>query len=235
MNYDAVILSHPKDYNKIRFCFESLHNLDPSPIHVYLVTPDPIDMIGLINIRDIESIPLDISEIKYKRPNWIYQQLIKLYQNFTASDLYMCVDSDLIFNRKLTFSGKTFFISDRDQRHDPYFNFMSDYFNMHNFANYTFINDFMIFDKKICKQMLPELSIFVKDLNDYLQNDKYLFSEFETYGNFVFNNMGGSYTIKPIKQKTFGQYGLWSDQQLEILANLCKTLPIDLFTAHTWT
>ena len=235
MNYDAIILSHPKDYNKIKFCYQSLEYLEPKPQNVYLVTPNKIHVDGLISISDEESIPINISDIKYKRPNWIFQQLIKLYQIFTKNDIYMCIDSDVIFNRKINFTGKTFFISDRHQRHIPYFNLMSSYFAITEWANHTFINDFMIFDRAICKIMLPQINTFIKDLNSYLVNDNFLFSEFETYGNFVTNHFRSSYTTKYTKTKTLGKYDNWTDEELTILVNLCKEIPIDLFTVHTWT
>ena len=235
MIYDAIILSHPKDYNKISFCLDSLRNLDPSPLHTYLVTPDAVSIDGLISISDKEAINVDIEQIHYKRPNWIYQQLIKLYQDFTANNIYMCIDSDVIFNRPIHFTGKTFFISDRAQHHEPYFNFMKSYFGITEWANHTFINDFMIFDKQLCRIMLPEINRFVEHLNTYLSDDRYLFSEFETYGNFVAHNFSGMYTFRLTKTKTLGKYTSWDTQELIIAKELCKTLPIDLFTVHTWT
>lgn len=235
MNYDAIIISHPKDYNKIKFCYESLVYLNPSPNHVYIVTPDEITINGAIAIKDREAINAEVTDITYKRPNWIYQQLIKLYQDFTSSNIYMCVDSDVVFNRNIFFSGKTFFLSDREQHHVPYFNFMEKYFGIKTWKDHTFINDFMIFDKNICKQMLPPLDIFIQDLNIYLQHDEYLFSEFETYGNFVSSQYQGMYKFKPTKTKTTGKYGQWSDQEINILKNLCSNMPLDLFTIHTWT
>lgn len=235
MNYDAIILSHPKDYNKIKFCYRSLEHLDPKPDKVYLVTPNKLNIDGLISISDQEALSIDINDIQYKRPNWIFQQLIKLYQNFTENDIYMCIDSDVIFNRPMHFTGKTFFISDREQHHNPYFNFMSAYFALTEWANYTFINDFMIFDKSICKIMMPSINRFIRDMNQYLKSDNFLFSEFETYGNFVMNHFRSSYTIKQTKTKMFGKYDTWNNDELNILVDLCKDIPIDLFTVHTWT
>tara|TARA_B100001113_G_C21037468_1_gene590807 strand:- start:325 stop:1032 length:708 start_codon:yes stop_codon:yes gene_type:complete len=235
MKYDAIILSHPKDYNKISFCYESLSMLDPYPENIYLVTPDKFQIADAIPISDCESIDVGVDEIVFSRPNWIYQQLIKLYQKFSKNDIYMCVDSDVVFNRPIKFSGKTFFISDRDQHHEPYFNFMKLYFAIEEPMDQTFINDFMIFDKNICSIMMPKAKQFVKDLNQYLSNDEYLFSEFETYGNFVNTHFAGRYSFRPTKVKTVGKHDVWSNQELQILKNLCSEMDIDLFTAHTWT
>jgi hypothetical protein len=59
------------------------------------------------------------------------------------------------------------------------------YFGFSRQVNHTYINDFMLFDKNVCREMLPDLKTFVNDLNEILVNEEYLFSEFETYGNYV--------------------------------------------------
>ena len=235
MNYDAVILSHPKDYNKLPFCLNSLVNLEPYPQNIYVISPDRHYIDNVISVLDHEAIGVFVDQIKYKRPFWILQQLLGLYQNFTLNDIYMVIDGDVIFNRPLIFNGKTFFISDREQHHQPYFNFMKEYFKLEKKINFTFINDFMLFDKNICKKFLPPLGEFVEDLNQWLQDEKYLLADYELYGNWVHNNMPGEYTIRQTKQKTLGQFAMWDTQQIKILVETAKTLPIDLFTVHTWT
>jgi len=236
MKYDLVVLSHPKDYVKLEFCINScLRFSNPKPEGIYIVSPDEIKSDGIVHIHDDNAISIKKETINYRRPNWIYQQLIKLYQKFSKNEIYMCIDSDVVFNRPIKFSGKTFFMSDRDQHHEPYFNFMKTYFAIEQPINQTFINDFMIFDKNICSIMMPKISQFIKDLNDYLSSDKYLFSEFETYGNFVNTHFTGRYSFRPTKVKTVGKHDTWSDQELKILKDLCSEMDVDLFTAHTWT
>lgn len=235
MKYDAVILSHPKDYNKLPFCLESLQYLDPYPENIYVISPDKHNIDGVTSILDPEAIGIYVDEIEYKRPFWILQQLLGLYQRFTVNDTYMVIDGDIMFNRKLAFSGKTFFISDREQHHVPYFNFMSDYFKLEKKVDYTFINDFMIFDKKICDHFLPPLKEFVKDLNKWLQDEKYLLADYELYGNWVNNNLPGEYSVRFTKQKTMGQFAMWDTEQLKILKNVMSNVPVDLFSVHTWT
>jgi hypothetical protein len=236
MKYDAVILSHPKDYNKLPFCLNSLQYLDPHPENIYVISPDRHTAHdNVCSVLDNEAIDVSVQDIQYKRPFWILQQLFGLYQNFTKNDIYMIIDGDVIFNRKIQFAGKTFFISDREQHHIPYFNFMSEYFNIQKNVDYTFINDFMVFDKNICRSFLPPLKTFVQDLNTWLQDEKYLLAEYELYGNYVHNSLPGEYTTKFTKQKTMGQFAMWDTPKLEILVELMKNVPVDLFTVHTWT
>ena len=102
MNYDLVVLCHPKDYVKLEFCISScLRFSNPKPDGIYIVSPDEIRSEDIIHIHDDDAINIKKEDIKYRRPNWIYQQLIKLCQDFTKNDHYLCVDSDLVFNRTI--------------------------------------------------------------------------------------------------------------------------------------
>ena len=112
---------------------------------------------------------------------------------------------------------------------------MQDYFSITKKVGHTFINDFMIFDKNICQKFLPPLKSFVADLNEWLQNEKYLLADYELYGNWVYNNMPEEYEIRQTKQQTLGQFAVWNTHELKMLIETAKTLPIDLFTLHTWT
>jgi len=237
MNYDAVILSHPKDYNKLVYCLESLSYLKPYPENIYVVSPHKHEFNGIdvTSIQDHEALEITFEDIKYKRPFWIFQQLLGLYQDFTENDLYMVIDGDIMFNRDIKFSGKTFFLSDREQWHKPYFNFMKDYFNLVPNFDKTFINDFMLFDKEILRKFMPDLKDFVKDLNHWLQDENYLLADYELYGHWVYNNMPGEYTLKPTKQKMFGQFDMWRDEHIKLIVETCKELDIDLLSIHTWT
>lgn len=235
MIYDAVIMCHQKDYNKLPFCFDSLNYLDPKPDNIYIVSPDGISYDNSISIKDSEAISISAEEITYERPNWIFQQLVKLYQNFTKNKVYMCIDADVIFNRQIKFLNKTFFLSDRQQHHEPYFNFMKAYFGINDFSDSTFINDFMIFDKEICSDMMPNINNFVTHLNSYLKDKSYLFSEFETYGNYVLKRHPELYSIKKTKTKMFGKYDEWQRNEILAVMGMCENKDFDLITIHTWT
>jgi hypothetical protein len=151
----------------------------------------------------------------------------------------MCIDSDLIFNRPIdVFAGgkPNFFISDRDQHHIPYFSLMEIYFGFSRQVNHTYINDFMLFDKNVCREMLPDLKTFVNDLNEILVNEEYLFSEFETYGNYVAKTHPQMYNHTHTKTKTHGQYKQWSHEEIRAVINMYEgATDVDLFTIHTWT
>ena len=244
MRYDLLIPCHTKDYIKLKHCLNSCLNfLNPKPDNIYIVSPSEIlfksESLQIYNVLDNLAINIDINNIKYQRKNWIYQQFIKLGQDFSKNDLYLCVDSDLFFNRPIDlFDGDKlkFFISDRNQYHQPYFNFMKKYKNLERQTDHTFINDFMMFDKNICRELVNDLDSLLCFCNENL-SDEFLLSEFELYGNFVTKHHQHKYSKQNTKTKTLGRYinQPWSEQEVDILVENTKKENYDLFTIHSWT
>ena len=240
IKYDVVLLSHPKDYVKIPFCLESLRFLNPAPSNVYAVSPHLLKLDGVTCMKDEDALFIKTDDIKYRRKNWIYQQLIKLLQGFTENDLYMCVDSDLIFNRELTVlknEKPTFFISNREQHYPAYFTFTKQYLDLEKQVPFTFINDFMMFDKNILEKMIPDKRKFVNDVNEIV-SDTCLLSEFETYGNYVVKYFPEHYNMKQTKVLTHGKFfeeDPWTSDEIKELVENNVDEDIDLFTIHTWT
>lgn len=240
MNYDLIIPCHPKDYIKLEFCLSScLEYLSPSPQNIYVVTPEKFEAQNVQCVIDDDAIPIKREDIKYRRNNWIYQQLIKLFQDFTKNDLYLCVDSDLIFNKQIDlFKGDkpNFFISDREQEHKPYFNFIYECYKLNKQTIYTFINDFMMFDRSICREIAPSLNVFLNTANEVLSEDC-LLSEFELYGNYVSKYHHKKYNTQHTKTQMFGKSASQSwdrDEIMEYITQMRHT-DHDLFTIHSWT
>jgi|TARA_R110000822_G_scaffold58664_2_gene146626 hypothetical protein len=240
MKYDLIIPAHPKDYVKLQFCLGScLEYLNPSPENVYIITPDGISGQGLISIKDDHAIPIKQSDINYRRPNWIFQQFVNLFQDFTENDMYLSVDADIIFNRQIDLfeSDKpTFFISDRDQHHVPYFIFMDKWRGLSRQVDYTFINDFMMFDKNICREMVPDIHDLLDFCNEVLSEDC-LLAEFEIYGNYVTKYHADRYNTKPSKTSMSGKVvqDPWTVEQIQHLILAHQGKDFDLFSLHSWT
>ena len=96
--YDIFITCSMKDYIKIDLCLEYLHKHIKNFDKIYLVTPNLINKsqlerynIEYFNDKDV----LNINPMRWKyRPNWIYQQFIKLFQNITKNDYEIIVIDD---------------------------------------------------------------------------------------------------------------------------------------------
>lgn len=251
MKYDLIILSHPKDYIKIPFCMSScMEHLDPKPAKIYLVTPDRLIVSKefsmappqkVTSVKDCDAINIEVGNIKYRRQNWIYQQFVKLFQNFTTNDLYMCVDSDVVFNNTIRVfenDKPNFFISDRDQHHRPYFRFMDKIHSLTRQVDHTFINDFMLFNKNVCREIWDKEKSYLTRCNQII-TDECLLSEFELYGNYVTKYYPHKYNTQHTKTKMFGRYENqpWTIGELEQIVDYHKDREkdIDLLTIHTWT
>tara|TARA_Y100000296_G_C5158940_1_gene250741 strand:- start:1074 stop:1796 length:723 start_codon:yes stop_codon:yes gene_type:complete len=240
MKYDLIVPAHPKDYIKLDFCLNScLEYFNPKPENIYVITPDGLEGNIITSIKDEDAIQISQSDIKYRRPNWIFQMFVNLFQDFTENDLYMTVDSDVIFNREqqLFKDGKpVFFISDRDQHHIPYFDFMDKWSGLERQTDYTFINDYMMIDKKICREMLPDIGALLDFCNKTLSEDC-LLADYELYGNFVTWAYPEMYETEYTKTKMHGKYvqNPWTVDQIRNLILSHKDKDIDLFTIHSWT
>jgi len=240
MNYDLVLLCHPKDYVKLEFCINScLEFFNPKPDGIYVVSPHVIESPAITHIHDDDAIGIKKTDINYRRPNWIFQMFVNLFQDFTSNDLYMTVDSDVIFNRPQNlFVGEkpVFFISDRNQHHIPYFNFMDQWSGLERQTNYTFINDYMMLDKKICRDMLPDIKALLDFCNHSL-SEECLLADYEMYGNFATWAYPDTYETRHTKTQLNGKYvqDPWSREEIQRLVTYNSNKDLDLFTIHSWT
>jgi len=133
-NYDIVIVSHEKDFNNIKFIVEYAEkNLVFDSIHLILSERKEYEDLELIKTlttkpihhhNETDVLTVDKGRIKY-RPNWIYQMLLKMFQNVTENDNFLVIESDCIILNDINFfdGDKTIFHLCRDQNHEPYFNF----------------------------------------------------------------------------------------------------------------
>ena len=240
MNYDLVVLCHPKDYVKLEFCLSScMRFFSPKPDGIYVVSPDELQGESVFHVLDDEAISITKEDIKYRRPNWIFQMFVNLFQDFTKNDMYMTVDSDVIFNRQQHLFKKdkpVFFISDRDQHHLPYFDFMDKWSGLERQVDYTFINDYMMMDKKVCREMLPDINALLEFCNNNLSEDC-LLADYEIYGNFVTWAYPDMYEIEHTKTQLNGKHVQipWSRESIQNLMKQNRTKDLDLFTVHSWT
>jgi len=237
--YDLVILSAEKDYNKIKFLYSSTPNLNPQPKNIYIVSPTKInDTIKGVNyVNDQDVLNIERSKIKY-RPNWICQQFIKLFQDTTINDKYLVIDSDTFINKEINIfeGGKNNFFISSDQHHHQYFKFMDNFKIKKNF-NKSFISEIMLFDKKIINGYLNSINMdkysFI-ELSIKLIDDSCYISEFEFYGNMVLENYPNLYDIKHISNSLNGKHTLWGDNEISDLIKRNMGNNIDIISYHTW-
>jgi hypothetical protein len=245
--FDILILSAEKDFNKIKFVYESINKniLNYNKIHCITNVPVGEDL----QINDIQyHLDEDVLNFDFtifqgnvrERTGWYKQQYIKLFQNVTISD-YLVVDSDIFFNRKINIdSDNPSFFFGRDQHHEPYFIFMKNMLNLEKCYNYSFINEIMFFKREYINSMLKDLNVSSEEF--FYKSAKIIntinhpssMSEYELYGNYVTKNFPDSYNYVHIKTYLGGKYTTWKDDDiLQYMKNFENT-DYDIISMHTW-
>jgi hypothetical protein len=236
--YDVLVVVAEKDYNKLDFLIKSLENLIPQPENICIVSPTDVvkKHKKCLYYLDDDVLKIDKSKIDY-RPNWIYQQFIKLLQNITPNSNYLVIDSDIFLNKQINvFSNDkpNFFIT-VNQYHQPYFNFLS-HFGINKLTNVSFISEIMMFNKDKIREFLNfighDSNSFLSKSIELIDKDCYI-SEFEFYGNMILTKYPNSYNFKNIKTKVFGKQSIWDNDEISNIINMNKDL--DIISYHTWT
>lgn len=266
MDYEIVIPTTHKDYNKLPYLAKSIKEyLYPKPKHVWIVYPgwDKLDLLDLpsrytyINEKMVFDQPSDLAK-GFRRPQWIYQQFIKLFQDITKTKLYLVLDSDLILNKNINLfdvNGNPYFFLGNDQCHKPYFNYTQDMFGFGREYNYSFISEIMMFDKTIIDDLLGEFfhhkthnKLQEQELLEHKQdlinslyymtceyaNDNWIPGDYEIYGNFVEKYHKKLYNKIKINSNLSGKYGEWTNEEIESHINKMRISNYDMYTLHTW-
>lgn len=242
MEYDVVIPAAIKDYHKLRFCVESLKYLTPLPKIISIITPTKIDVEELnkvapckvINELESDVMPLNPLEAKnFRRPQWIYQQFIKLFYATQKYSIYkyLVIDSDLILLRKLDLikNNKFNFFLGVDQNHKPYFNMMEECFGFGRVYNHSFISEIMFMTGDLTLSLLLEMHYncvsknkplkhilekpnieLIEDVYKYICErccEDWIPADYEIYGNFVEKYEPGKYNKVKFKTKLSGKHG----------------------------
>lgn len=242
---DVLIVTAPKDYNKLKFAYDSImQNVDGvdevvciSPVEI----PDKYLPSNVFSFLDAEVLDFDFSLIHMKhRRGWYRQQFIKLFQEVTTTN-YLVVDSDIFICRKLKISEKQpIFYLGQDQKHQPYFNLMKDLVNLDRVYQHSFICELMYFKKEIIDSMLQYLKVdqyeFFLKCVEYINkaNDASGFSEYELYGNYTTKYFPGVYQYENLRVLHQAKKRLWTDDEIwdYIKQNMDKEY--DILTMHSW-
>jgi hypothetical protein len=197
--------------------------------NIYIVTFDPT-----LQFEDCITVDEQIFEFKMddialhfinhngknNRNGWYLQQLLKLYAGFTIDgilDDYLVVDSDVFFQKKLTFisdDGKYYFTTS-DEHHIPYFKHMNKlHESFEKLHPKSGISHHMIFNKNLVKEMFELVEtkhntkfwqIFIEMVDEHKNHDIFQeesgASEYEMYFNFMIKYHSDKMIIREINWK----------------------------------
>lgn len=240
MKYDVVIPSAVKDWVKLPYCVRGLEQLNPQPENIYVISSSEVKIPGTTYIHEDDATPIKKEDLKCYRPNWIYQQLLKLYQNFTDNDNYFFVDSDIFFNKRIDMfdpaGNPYYYVSSFKQNHRPYFEFNEKVLGLKKFADYSFIADCMMFNRNIAREILPEekSAEFVDKINKYTCMEC-IPAEQEIYGNYLLSK-GLPVHTKDVKVKMYGKYmpELYTSDEIKLILSYDHS-EYDIISVHSWT
>jgi hypothetical protein len=246
--YDVVIVAHEKDFGNIKYIIKYADkNLTFDSIHLILSSREfykDFDIIDNLTSKPIylhdEEIVLKIdkSQLKY-RPNWMYQMMLKFFQNVTYHDNYLVIEADSIIIKTLEFfdQDKTIYYLGGDQYHEPYFKFNKAILNIGREYNHSFISEFMMYDKKIIKDILFKTNSntpkdFLELLYKLVTPDCYP-ADYELYGNFVFKYHQDKFMTRDLNYFKTGREDLrWTDDEIDIFIKTQSHQ--DVISFHKW-
>lgn len=243
---DILITTAPKDFNKLKFNYESIVRNIEGIDEVIYVSPVVIPSEYLPNkdvlcFTDAGVLDFDFFLINdAKRRGWYRQQFIKLFQELTLSN-YLVVDSDVFICKPLEVSDtRPIFYLGKDQLHQPYFNLMKDLVNLDRVYPHSFISEIMYFKKDIIDEIVSyvgvdEYAFFYKCVS-YINeaNDPSGFSEYELYGNFTTKYFPGLYQYEHIKVLSKALKRKWTNEEIQQYITSNKDQGFDLLTMHSW-
>lgn len=228
---DILIPAIEKDLVTLPAVIDALRKHVRHPIgQILIVSPRKKRILELCRAKgcrfvDEDSIlPITKKDIRYsssrwERSGWLYQQLLKLGgAKLCQADYYLVIDADTILIRPHTFrqDGRTVFYC-RDWSQPEYFRTYRRLMGASPIRPSSFVTHYMLFEKAEVAAMkramekrhgVPWYKAIIRSMD---RSRQFAFSEFETYGNFLYARKPGSMLLKkarnislhgPLKQLT---------------------------------
>ena len=147
------------------------------------------------------------------RAGWYFQQFLKMgICNYSElSEYYLIWDSDTLLLKEMSFldSQGRMNIYPKFEYHKPYFDCMEKLIGFKKCVDFSFISEHMLIKKEYMKELIS--AIYEYKLSDISWTEHILntiddfnlcgsgFSEYETYGNYVFNKYKDNFNICSFK------------------------------------
>lgn len=251
MNFDIFLVAAYKDINKLPYCLKALTKNISGYENIYLCTPTELDSDFVASLHypihyrtDLKALPAHPYKWRY-RPNWIYQQFIKLFQNETKNDWYFVCDVDTIINRPLSLweNGKPIHYYGWDQNNTPYYKFNKKMLGYERVISHTCLSDTGFYNKEVVRKMLTcighTVDSFLYKTYQIINKECYP-SEPDLYFNWQAKYLPDMYVFKRLKTKCNAREGkdpfiqLWDNQSIEDLMIRMSKKELDTYSMHSW-
>lgn len=204
---DVVVPTTDKDLAKLSLVIPSLENIQHHIDNIYIVAPvsefikEFCAKYGCKFIDENTVLDLTIHDIDYKpcgmnRSGWIFQQLLKLNcDQFCQNEYILVIDSDTVFTRKQFFIKRDKMVFDcSNEYHTPYFTAYKKLLGLNTRFGLSFVAHHMLFTKTFLQEMKATIEEHTHKkwyqaiLDNLDSNEISSFSEYETYGNYIYYN-----------------------------------------------
>lgn len=253
MNYDIIIPSSKQDIGFLpKVCKYIRKNLQEADKIYVIISSENFQKLGkyidefnivLLNENNIcpnlsfSSVDLLLkSKGVFTRTGWHFQQFLKMGFALSkyAGEYYLSWDADTLPLSRILFFNKEDkpLFTMKNEYHRPYFDTMTNLIGLGKTADFSFIAEHMMFKTKYMKELLTVIENsnntgdiwFKKIINASVDLTFPGFSEFETYGTFVWVNHSGEYGTQ--KLNTFREAGMIRGRYID--DKLIEKLSFDL-------
>ena len=217
-----ILVVKGEDYKNINLVINNARRFIKPDI-IYIITPyeDMIKYNDIIDNKNFffinEKLILDINSIDFsngtipgmpERRFWYYQQFLKMafaYSDYCKKNYYLIWDADTVPLKPIDFfkNDKVYLTISQDEYNNTYFDNIRILLNNINIYKHSFISQHLMVNKNIMCNLISELGN--KDnwctnvMNKVKGNRKSVFSEYETYANYVLSRYPEYYEVRSLK------------------------------------
>ena len=214
---DVVLTAIDKDYEVLGYVIDSIRENIKHPIgDIVIISPKSDIIINLCeekNCRFVDEntvLPIVRKDIDYfvdgvDRSGWLFQQLLKWASSSLVNNEYFLItDADTVFCRPQIFinNGKIIFSFNDRLPHVPYIKAYRKLLGTNTPALLNFVSHHSMIKKSILSDLKRSIEErFSKDWYEAIllnidKKESSSFSEYDTYGYFVFNNYKDKYLLE---------------------------------------
>ncbi|WP_449599887.1 DUF6492 family protein [Paenibacillus sp. Marseille-Q9583] len=242
---DVLIPAIEKDLATLPYVIDAVRTHVKHPIgRILIVAPKKTRILdfcrkkGCTFVDENTVLPITKKDIHYRsrkweRSGWLFQQLLKLNgDKLCKADYFLVIDADtvLIAPHRFREKGKTIFYS-RNWSQPQYFTTYRKLMGKKAASASSFVTHYMLFERSQLTQMKREIeakhqkpwySAIIHSMN---RTKQFAFSEFETYGNYLYSKDRGGMKIQKARNKGLHMNaGQLSKQKLDELAEKYRSL-----------
>lgn len=244
---DVLIPAIEKDLANLPYVIDAVRKMVRHPIgRIYIVSPKVPSIQELCRRKNCTFVdentvlPITKKDIRYHSPRWdrsgwLFQQLLKLGGDAVCKNRrFLVMDSDTVLIRPHVFRfGNQTVAYYREWSQPEYFRAHLKLLGKKRVSPHSFVAHYMLFDKKVLRRLkdaieakhgVPWYSAIIKKID---KSHMFAFSEFETYGNFLYSRSPGKIQFKKTLNKSiFTDIRKLSAERIKQLALAYRSLSV---------